>query len=133
MSGGPNKAIYGEITRLVPIHIGGLTFEVPDDIPLIRAFQYIQFELGRMTCDWSRFCFNDTIGCCAFEFRAPDADAPDWGRACCQRVVAGLVVHTLPKSSVMLDERGEPLREIPAAPAPPKPGKRARPSDEELP
>lgn len=123
MSGGPNKAIYGEIARLVPIHIGGLTFDVPDGIPLIRAFQYIQFELGRMTCDWSRFCFNDTIGCCAFEFRHPDAESADWGRACCERVVEGLVVHTLPKSSVMLDESGQPLRDPPAAPPAPKPGR----------
>lgn len=125
MSGGPNKAIYGEITQLVPIHIGGLTFLVPEGIPIIRAFQYIQFELGRMTCDWSRFCFNDTIGCCAFEFRPPEAEAPDWGRACCQRVVAGLEVHTLPKGSVMLDEQGEPLSEVPAAPPAPKPGRAA--------
>jgi len=131
VSGGLNKAIYGEITRLVPIHIGGLTFEVPDDIPLIRAFQYIQFELGRMTCDWSRFCFNDTIGCCAFEFRLPDDDAADWGRACCQRVVTGLVVATLPKGSVMLDERGEPLREVPAALPEPKPSRRSKVATEE--
>ena len=130
MSGGPNKAIYGEITRLVPIHIGGLTFEVPDDIPLIRAFQYIQFELGRMTCDWSRFCFNDTIGCCHFEFRLPEQPDADWGRACCQRVVAGLEVRTLPKSSVMLDEQGLPLESVPAAPPPPKPGKRKLPAEE---
>ena len=115
MSGGPNKAIYGEIARLVPIHIGTLTFQVPEGIPLIRAFQYIQFELGRMTCDWSRFCFNDTIGCCHFEYQDPDADEPDWGRACCQRVVADLEVHTLPKSAVLLDENGVPLPDIPAA------------------
>jgi hypothetical protein len=133
LSGGPNKAIYGEVTRLVPIHIGGLTFEVPDDIPLIRAFQYIQFELGRMTCDWSRFCFNDTIGCCAFEYRLPEDAAADWGRACCQRVVPGLVVATLPKGSVMLDETGAPISDIPAAPPAPKPGRRSKPETEEHP
>ena len=43
---GPNKAIYGEITRYVKIIVAGVPFEVPDDIPLIRAFQYIQFERG---------------------------------------------------------------------------------------
>ncbi|MFZ4734473.1 MAG: hypothetical protein ACOYM9_00920 [Bradymonadia bacterium] len=118
---GPNKAIYGDVERYVPLHVGGLTFDVPDGIPLIRAFQYIQFELGRMTCDWSRFCFNDTIGCCHFEFRVPEADAADWGRACCQRVVAGLEVHTLPKGSVMLDEAGVPLEVIPTVPEKPKP------------
>ena len=114
---GPNKAIYGEIERYVPIRIGAYTFDVPDGIPLIRAFQFIQFELGRMTCDWSRFCFNDTIGCCHFEFRGPSDAAADWGRACCQRVVAGLEVFTLPKGSVLLDEAGQPVESIAAAPA----------------
>ncbi|MSP71637.1 MAG: hypothetical protein EXR76_05560 [Myxococcales bacterium] len=106
---GPNKAIYGEITRYVEIIVAGMPFEVPDDIPLIRAFQYIQFELGRMTCDWSRFCFNDTIGCCHFEFSLPEQTEGEWGRACCQRVVEGLVVHTLPKSCVLIYEAGQPI------------------------
>ena len=51
---GPNKAIYGDVERYVPIHVGGLTFDVPDGIPLIRAFQYIQFELGRSTAEGAR-------------------------------------------------------------------------------
>lgn len=102
-----NRKIYGDFTRLVPIIVRGETFEVPEGIPLIRAFQYIQFELGRMTSDWSRFCFNDTIGCCNFEYRGPAEAAPDWGRACCVRVTAGLEVTTLPKGSHLLDGRGE--------------------------
>lgn len=104
-----NPKIYGEYTKLVPITVAGETFEVPEGIPLIRAFQYIQFELGRMTSDWSRFCFNDTIGCCNFEFRPPEDAAPDWGRACCVRVVEGLEVTTLPKGSYLLDENGDRL------------------------
>lgn len=108
--GSPNRAIYGDYKRLVPIVVRGQTFEVPEGIPLIRAFQYIQFELGRMTCDWSLFCFNDTIGCCTFEFRPPGASAPGWGRACCERVEAGLEVTTLPEGSVLYDEEGNPVR-----------------------
>ncbi len=108
----PNRKIYGDFERLVPIRILGRVFEVPEGIPLIRAFQYIQFELGQMESDWSRFCFNDTIGCCHFEYRGPEDAAPDWGRACCLRVSPGMEVHTLPVGSFLLDEDGERLPEL---------------------
>lgn len=114
----PNQKIYGAYERLVPIRVLGYEFDVPEGIPLIRAFQYIQFELGRMRCDWSRYCFNDTIGCCNFEYRPPDWDAPDWGRACCERVEPGLEVHTLPEGSVLLDEHGIPVPALGAQPTP---------------
>ncbi|MCA9525090.1 MAG: hypothetical protein KC549_02190, partial [Myxococcales bacterium] len=64
MSDRPNPLIYGEFDRLVPIRVLGREFQVPEGIPLIRAFQFIQFELSAMKSDWSLFCFNDTIGCC---------------------------------------------------------------------
>lgn len=106
----PNRLIYGEVQQLVPIKVMGRSFDVPDGIPLIRAFQYIQYELKQMQSDWTLYCFNDTIGCCNFEFMGPDEQAPDWGRACCQRVVAGLEVHTLPQGSFLLDEDGKPIQ-----------------------
>lgn len=107
----PNRKIYGEYTRLVRILVLGHAFEVPEGIPLIRAFQYIEFELKRMESDWSRFCFNDTIGCCHFEFRPPAGEAPDWGRACCERVREGLEVHTLPAGSFLVDADGKVIDE----------------------
>lgn len=100
----PNPLIYGEFERLVRIHVLGEAFDVPDGVPLIRAFQYIEFELGRMQCDWSRFCFNDSIGCCAFEFALPGR-APTLGRACCEPVVEGLRVTDLPASSALVAAR----------------------------
>ncbi len=103
----PNRKIYGDFDRLVPIRVLGRVFEVPEGIPLIRAFQYIEFELKGMESDWSRFCFNDTIGCCHFEFRPPEAEAPDWGRACCEKVRDGLSVHTLPAGSYLVDDDGK--------------------------
>ncbi len=99
----PNPKIYGEVQAMVSITVDGEAFEVPEDIPVIRALQYIQFELGRMTSDWSRFCFNDTIGCCAFEYAEPGESEAKPGRACCVRVAAGLSVHVLPQGSVMVD------------------------------
>lgn len=92
----PNPKIYGPIVRLVPITVLGRTYEVPDDIPLIRAFQYIQFELDGMRCDWSLFCFNDTIGCCNTRIATPTCNA-QLERACCLRVRPDLVVTELPK------------------------------------
>ncbi|MCB9554385.1 MAG: hypothetical protein H6705_21345 [Myxococcales bacterium] len=98
----PNPLIYGEFDRLVPITIGGERFEVPEGIPLIRALQYVQFELDRMRCDWSLYCFNDTIGCCACRVRRPDEGEDRSARACCERVVEGLEVTRLPRGAQLL-------------------------------
>jgi hypothetical protein len=101
---GPNPKIYGAVVELVPIEVLGRRFEVPEGIPLIRAFQYIQFELGQMICDWSLFCFNDTIGCCNFRVRPPSEATDTLDRACCVRVSENLVVTELPQGCRMLDE-----------------------------
>ncbi len=93
----PNPKIYGHVERFVPIEVNGQVFEVPDGIPLIRAFQYIQFELDGLVCDWTLFCFNDTIGCCDCTLTPPGASAPEPGRACCVRVAPGLRVDVLPE------------------------------------
>ncbi|MEZ4473053.1 MAG: hypothetical protein R3F60_20180 [bacterium] len=99
----PNPLIYGEFDRLVPIRVLGRVFEVPEGIPLIRAFQYIQFELGAMKSDWSLFCFNDTIGCCTFRYRNAAGEDVD-ARACCLRVEEGLEVIGLPEGSLVVRE-----------------------------
>lgn len=99
----PNPAIYGHFERLVPIRVLGRRFEVPDGVMLIRALQYIEFETGGMRSDWSRFCFNDTIGCCTFGLHDPATGATVAARACCLRVRPGLTIDTLPAGSVLLD------------------------------
>jgi hypothetical protein len=106
----PNPKIYGYYERLVPIEVMGRTFEVPEGIPLIRAFQFIQFELGAMQSDWSLFCFNDTIGCCNFGLTSPEGQV-SVQRACCIRVYEGLVVESLPEGSVLIDPSDEPADE----------------------
>jgi len=98
----PNPLIYGEFERLVPIVIRGERFDVPEGVPLIRALQYLQFEVGRLTCDWSLFCFNDTIGCCACTVRPRDAGQAEEARACCLKVEAGLEIVRLPRSARVL-------------------------------
>lgn len=103
----PNPLIYGDFERLVPITIGGETFEVPEGIPVIRALQYVQFELGRMRCDWSLYCFNDTIGCCACRVQRPRAEGPEPVRACCERVRSGLVITELPRGAQMVPPTGD--------------------------
>lgn len=98
----PNPLIYGDFDRLVTITVGGERFQVPEGVPLIRALQYLQFEVGRLTCDWSLFCFNDTIGCCACKVRPPGADEARGARACCLEVEDGLEVVRLPRSARVL-------------------------------
>lgn len=94
----PDPRIYGHVERLVPITVGAHTFDVPDGVTLIRAFQFIEFELGALRCDWSRFCFNDTIGCCTTRLASGDAV-----RACCTPVTAGLAVERLPVGCHLLE------------------------------
>ncbi|MCB9536290.1 MAG: (2Fe-2S)-binding protein [Myxococcales bacterium] len=97
----PDPRIYGAFERLVPIRVLGEVFEVPEGVPLIRALQYIEFELGRLRMDWSRFCFNDTIGCCLCAVAAPGGGGAA-ARACVVTVSAGLEVKTLPEGGVLL-------------------------------
>lgn len=100
----PNPAIYGHFERLVPISIEGRIFEVPEGIKLIRALQFVQFELGAMRTDWSRFCFNDTSGCC--ETTLETASGASRVRACRVRVRRGLVVERLPDGSGLIEGAG---------------------------
>ncbi len=97
----PDPRIYGAFERLVPIRVVGEVFEVPDGVPLIRALQYIEFELGRLRMDWSRFCFNDSIGCCDSRVRAPEGDAATV-RACVVTVTPGLEITALPEGGALL-------------------------------
>lgn len=97
----PDPRIYGHFERLVPITVLGREFEVPEGITLIRAFQYIEFELGAMRTDWSRFCFNDTIGCCTTGLST--STGTQAARACCQPVLAGLDVDRLPDGCRLLE------------------------------
>lgn len=98
----PNPLIYGHFDRLAPITIDGERFEVPHGIPLIRALQYVQFELARMRCDYSRYCFNDTIGCCTCRIRRPGDPTIHTVRACCEPVDDALEVVELPPGAVLL-------------------------------
>ncbi len=97
----PDPRIYGAFERLVPVRILGEVFEVPEGVPLIRALQYVEFELGRLRMDWSRFCFNDSIGCCTCAVRAPGGAAAEV-RACVVTVAAGLEITTLPEGGALL-------------------------------
>ena len=98
----PNPLIYGDFEDMVTLVVRGERFRVPEGVPLIRALQYMQFELGRLTCDWSLFCFNDTIGCCACKVRKPGAEDAEGARACCLKVEEGLEVVRLPRSARVL-------------------------------
>ncbi len=98
----PDRRIYGDVESLVPIRVLGRTFLVPGGVPLIRALQYVEFELGGLRCDWSRYCFNDTIGCCACVV-AYGGGAPIGARACVVTVSAGLEVRQLPEGATLVE------------------------------
>jgi len=54
--------LFGEVTKLVKIQIEGEWFEVPDQLELLRCFQYLDFEIA-----FENFCWNASCENCAAE------------------------------------------------------------------
>jgi hypothetical protein len=56
--------LFRPFTRLVRITILGSPFEVPDNNPLLRCFQYLAPE----TVSCGRFCWNEDCQYCRLKF-----------------------------------------------------------------
>ena len=106
MSVGP-RVLTGT-SGLVRIDLLGEPVEVPAGVPFIRVLQYLQYDVDRVRCDWSRYCFNNTEGCCEFRLQVP-GEPPRTARACAWTVQDGLRVHSLPPGArVVPPDPGDP-------------------------
>jgi len=60
--------VFRPFEKLVPIKIGGKTFEVPEKNSILRCFQYISPD----TIPYGRFCWNQECQYCRVTCRLPD-------------------------------------------------------------
>lgn len=88
--------LFRPFSRLLKITILGREFEVPENNPLLRCFQYLAPE----TVSYGRFCWNEDCQYCRVSF-APSQDAP-------QR--AGLSCKLMPQEGMQIKELSTELR-----------------------
>ena len=91
----PNHSqLFGEISTLVKVNIEGVDYHVPDDLELLRCFQYLKFDIA-----YEHFCWNASCENCAAQV-AP-VQGPFERNLCCQKVSQkGLRVEKLPQGVV---------------------------------
>jgi hypothetical protein len=63
--------LFRPFTRLVKIKILGREFEVPENNPLLRCFQYLAPE----AISYGRFCWNEECQYCRISFDLGDGTA----------------------------------------------------------
>jgi len=93
------KLLYGEITRLVKITVKGKAYEVPEELELLRCFQYLEFHIS-----FENFCWNANCENCA---TMVSIDGKPAERVLCCQLPAkeGMVVDKLPEGVEMQDSK----------------------------
>jgi len=80
--------LFRPFTRLVKITILGREFEVPENNPLLRCFQYLAPE----TISYGRFCWNEECQYCRIRFDLGDRTASRSAISCKLMVQDGMRV-----------------------------------------
>ncbi|MGA0162625.1 MAG: hypothetical protein ACO3LE_00040 [Bdellovibrionota bacterium] len=58
-----DRELFGEITKFVEIEIKGRQYQVPDQLELLRVFQFLNFSI-----DYARLCWNASCQRCFIEY-----------------------------------------------------------------
>ncbi len=102
--------LFGDFRQLLPIEVEGVRCLVPEGNSVLRALQYCELEHRNLRMEWGRYCWNDTVGCCAMSYRpTPEAELRV-GRACQVQVRAGLQIVLLPRGGRLCPRPQEPSR-----------------------
>ncbi len=80
-----------EQARLIPIHIMGTTYEVPDTLTILKAMEYAGFQLVR-GCG----CRGGICGACGTVYRFPNSHKIEIGLACQTLVQPDMYLAQLP-------------------------------------
>lgn len=83
--------LFGKIDRLVKIKIKHQTFEVPENLELLRCFQYLEFNIS-----FENFCWNASCENCAANIQTANAKQPERVLCCQYPSEEGLTVFELP-------------------------------------
>ena len=83
--------LFRAFTRLVKITILGREFEVPENNPLLRCFQYLAPE----PISYGRFCWNEECQYCRISFDLGDGTASRAAISCKLMVQEGMRIDDL--------------------------------------
>jgi hypothetical protein len=83
--------LFRPFTRLVKIKILGREFEVPENNPLLRCFQYLAPE----AISYGRFCWNEECQYCRISFDLGDGTAVRSAISCKLMVQEGMRINDL--------------------------------------
>ena len=83
--------LFRPFTRLVKITILGKEFEVPENNPLLRCFQYLAPE----AISYGRFCWNEECQSCRISFDLGDESAIRAAISCKLMVQDGMRINGL--------------------------------------
>jgi hypothetical protein len=83
--------LFRPFTRLVKITILGREFEVPENNPLLRCFQYLAPE----AISYGRFCWNEECQYCRISFDLGDGTASRSAISCKLMVQNGMRINDL--------------------------------------
>jgi hypothetical protein len=81
--------------RLVPVTVEGRTCLVPANNSLLRALQYLDYDL--YPC---RLCWNGDCDNCRFDYAHPETGEAVNARGCETEVFAGMRITRLPENVV---------------------------------
>jgi hypothetical protein len=92
--------IFGEVSKLVTIVIEGKKYQVPDQLDLLRCFQYLDFKIA-----FENFCWNASCENCAAQVKKSGEKAAR--ELCCQVLASeGMIVKNLPEGVVATPPSG---------------------------
>ena len=83
--------LFRPFTRLVKITILGREFEVPENNPMLRCFQYLAPE----NISYGRFCWNEDCQYCRISFDLGDGTASRSAISCKLMVQDGMRINDL--------------------------------------
>ena len=83
--------LFRPFTRMVKIKILGREFEVPENNPLLRCFQYLATE----AISYGRFCWNEECQYCRISFDLGDGTASRSAISCKLMVQDGMRINDL--------------------------------------
>jgi predicted molibdopterin-dependent oxidoreductase YjgC len=81
--------LFRPFARLVKITVLGRDFEVPENNPLLRCFQYLAPE----TVSYGRFCWNEECQYCRVTFDLGEGSESHTGLSCKLVVQEGMRVN----------------------------------------
>jgi len=83
--------LFRPFSRVVRISLLGKVFEVPENNPLLRCFQYLAPE----AISYGRFCWNEDCQYCRVSFAAAESENARAALACKLIVSDGMQVREL--------------------------------------